>query len=301
MTTTRLLAWAAALALVSPHVAKAASGTVSAIPSVPVAHPQLSGTMDHSARKLPRDLQHQLDQIPLLDREVGAPPVAGSTAPAPRRHQRRARAATVASSWVGASDANWTPSDTNAAFGPAYVLQAVNSRVVGYSRSGAVQSLNESLCTFLNVTSSDCFDPRVIYDYESGRFIATAIVTYSSTSSAIVYMYSTSLTPTHANWCRYQHQLRHLRRLRHARRCRRGDGDRLQRISFDQRKRLSSPAPTSSASSSRRRAPPAARRRLSSASPRAPTSWTATGTRRSRRTRPTPQTPARRATSWPAA
>jgi hypothetical protein len=203
MTTTRLLAWAAALALVSPHVAKAASGTVSAIPSVPVAHPQLSGTMDHSARKLPRDLQHQLDQIPLLDREVGAPPVAGSTAPAPRRHQRRARAATVASSWVGASDANWTPSDTNAAFGPAYVLQAVNSRVVGYSRSGAVQSLNESLCTFLNVTSSDCFDPRVIYDYESGRFIATAIVTYSSTSSAIVYMYSTSLTPTHANWCRF--------------------------------------------------------------------------------------------------
>lgn len=184
--------------------AAAAGGTLSVIPAAPVPQPAASRQVI-PRHKLPADLKRQLDLIPLLDRSKNTVtiPAAPSAFAAPAPGENSPSTASVVSSWAGASDPNWTPSDTNAAYGPSYVIQAVNSRVVAYNRTGGVQGLNESLCTFLNVATGDCFDPRVKWDPDSQHFLASGIAVFGATKTSIVYMYSTSLTPAHANWCRY--------------------------------------------------------------------------------------------------
>ncbi len=85
-------------------------------------------------------------------------------------------APTLVSSFTGPriNDAGggWIPPDTCGAVGPTHFVTVVNSNISVWSKATGARLMNTSLNTFLN---GDSFgDPRVTYDFTSGRFIVNA-------------------------------------------------------------------------------------------------------------------------------
>lgn len=98
--------------------------------------------------------------------------------------------AAVHTNFAGMGDTGWSPPDAQAAAGPQHVVQVVNQSWSIYNRSGQ-QQWTSTFQNWFGLTGS-LFDPRVIYDIPSSRFIMSVdnnrthvIVQVSQSSSAM--------------------------------------------------------------------------------------------------------------------
>ena len=105
----------------------------------------------------------------------------------------------------------WTPPDTHAAAGPDSIVEITNGHVAIYNKSGGLIAGGDSgagaidLRTFCGV--SDCFDPKVIYDQASQRFVAVAIEGRQFSDSFLHVMVSKDSTPANltTDWDKFRH------------------------------------------------------------------------------------------------
>ena len=83
----------------------------------------------------------------------------------------------------GASQSGSYPPDTHGAVGPSHVVEVVNTRVVVYSKAGALLKTT-ALNTFFGSTEF-LFDPRVVYDQTWNRWVVIATRRTSSTTDPV--------------------------------------------------------------------------------------------------------------------
>ncbi|MEL6135467.1 MAG: hypothetical protein AAFR59_19070, partial [Bacteroidota bacterium] len=82
-----------------------------------------------------------------------------------------------------------------------YIVSATNSRLLFYNQSGS-QLMDESFATFfgfLNL-SGTYFDPKVLYDPVSNKFILVVLNGTTPANSKVVVAFSTSSNPTNTWW-----------------------------------------------------------------------------------------------------
>ena len=93
-----------------------------------------------------------------------------------------------AASFAALGDANTSiPPDTHGAVGPNHLMVVLNTQVVMQNRSGTVVQGPVSLDSFWAALGNpDVFDPKVLYDHLSGRWIFTAMANSRSANSAIL-------------------------------------------------------------------------------------------------------------------
>src|SRR5574341_152152 len=112
---------------------------------------------------------------------------------------------------------NSIPPDTHGAAGPNHLMTMLNTQVRRQNLSGGnISTMN--LSTFWFPTGAvDIFDPKIIYDPGSGRWMATCDAQRQSASSAVLFAISSTSDPTGAwtfysidadpaniNWCDFQ-------------------------------------------------------------------------------------------------
>jgi hypothetical protein len=92
------------------------------------------------------------------------------------------------------------PPDTMGAVGPNHLVTMLNSDVRVHDRSGAVLTTvsHDAFWTAGTGLVGDPFDPRLVYDSLSGRWIATADANGNSTQSEVWFAISDSDDPTGA-------------------------------------------------------------------------------------------------------
>lgn len=103
-----------------------------------------------------------------------------------------------ASSFLASSDDNTViPPDTHGAVGPSHVVAMLNSVIVVRTRAGAL-SVSLSLAAFWSpvYTGGDAYNPRVLYDHDSDRWMATAVADSFSASSRLLIAVSATSDPT---------------------------------------------------------------------------------------------------------
>ncbi len=94
------------------------------------------------------------------------------------------------------------PPDTEGAVGPYHVMTMLNAAVRVQSRIGDTIS-TIGLGTFWSPTgSSGTFDPRLLYDQDSGRWIATSVAARRTAAAAILFAISDTDDPT-GTWTYY--------------------------------------------------------------------------------------------------
>jgi hypothetical protein len=109
----------------------------------------------------------------------------------------------------GDTDTGWLPPDCIMAVGPNNIVELVNEEIVFYSKTGSQQFsqiLNNSGSPgfFESVgCSGNTFDPRVVYDPASGRFIVIAAEVPSSTTAYIDIAVSDDSDPN-GTWYKYR-------------------------------------------------------------------------------------------------
>lgn len=109
-----------------------------------------------------------------------------------------------ASSFLASGDDNTViPPDTHGAVGPSHVVAMLNSVVVVRTRAGAL-SVSLSLAAFWSpvYTGGDAYNPRVLYDQDSDRWMATAVADSFSASSRLLLAVSATSDPT-GTWAFY--------------------------------------------------------------------------------------------------
>jgi hypothetical protein len=120
--------------------------------------------------------------------------------------QRRLAPSTV-TSWSGAYDSDFAPSDSTGAVGTQRFVQLVNSQFGIYNKDSTTPTSTGSLNTLANVSSADTvFDVQVIWDPTTKRFYYTMIDVVSNTNNKLAYGYSKDATPSSgsgSDWCKY--------------------------------------------------------------------------------------------------
>ncbi len=104
-----------------------------------------------------------------------------------------------------------SPPDTHAAVGPNSIVEVTNGHVAIYDKTGGVIAGGDTgggavdLDAFCQ--STDCFDPKVIYDQEGGRFVAVMPEGFRANESFLHIMVSKTSTPTNltTDWDRFRH------------------------------------------------------------------------------------------------
>jgi hypothetical protein len=108
---------------------------------------------------------------------------------------------------------SFIPPDTAGAVGPTRLLSTLNSNYVIQDRSGAVLSTVSMSTFWASVGATDPFDPRVLYDPYSGRWLVAAVANPGLPTSEVLYgmsdsgdpagswhLYAASVDPTGATW-----------------------------------------------------------------------------------------------------
>lgn len=143
--------------------------------------------------------------LPLLDAQ-SAPPSLISNANAP--------AATTGFAGVGQEiDGNsfiHSPPDTHAAAGPDRIVEVTNGHVAIYAKTGAVIAGGDTGAGAVDLDTfcgNDCYDPKVIYDQESERFVAVALEGRQSSESFLHIMVSHDSSPSDltTDWDKFRH------------------------------------------------------------------------------------------------
>jgi len=81
---------------------------------------------------------------------------------------------TLVTNWSARDYTGWIPPDTQMAVGPEYIVEAVNSGFVVYTKTGLQTRAYTTFTSFVNlptVWDGFCYDPRVVFDSYSDRFL----------------------------------------------------------------------------------------------------------------------------------
>ncbi len=119
-------------------------------------------------------------------------------------YEPTAWAPALGSSFIGLSDNGMViPPDTMGAVGPLHLVETLNSEVGFFNKSTGALISNVSLQTFWSSLGTGSgqpdyspFDPKVIYDQHSGRFIAVTMGGSSSPNSWLMLAVSATSDPT---------------------------------------------------------------------------------------------------------
>jgi hypothetical protein len=164
-----------------------------------------------------RELARQQAQRPagVRGKKVDHPPMPGPgkfRVPAGVRGTDFPRAATVAAApvplvaspnpavnFLALPDSNTSiPPDTHGAVGPNHLMVVLNTDVAVQDRTGAYLSAMPLESFWNSVGSPDTFDPKVLYDHLSGRWMFTAMANSRSANSAVLMGVSQTNDPTGA-------------------------------------------------------------------------------------------------------
>lgn len=132
------------------------------------------------------------------------PQETGPEAPTPGKTPESSLAPVLSNNFIGLDDNNTAiPPDTHGAIGPSHLMETLNSEVAIFSKStGAIisrvslQGFWASLGTASGQAASDPFDPKVIYDQHSGRFIVVTLGGSQSPDSWLMIGVSATADPT---------------------------------------------------------------------------------------------------------
>ena len=103
-----------------------------------------------------------------------------------------------------------TPPDTHAATGLDRIVEVTNGHVAIYNKSGALIAGGDSGSGAVDLDAfcgqEGCFDPKVIYDQASDRFVAVVLEGNDSTDSWLHVMVSKTSSPTNltSDWDRFR-------------------------------------------------------------------------------------------------
>jgi hypothetical protein len=105
----------------------------------------------------------------------------------------------------GLANPGLTPSDSTGAVGTTRYVEAVNSKVGIYDRTGALIA-SASLDTFWAQAGNNNFDPQVMWDARTNRFYYAGDSVASSVDNRLAFGFSKSASPNNAStdWCHYQ-------------------------------------------------------------------------------------------------
>jgi hypothetical protein len=102
----------------------------------------------------------------------------------------------------GISQTNLTPPDCDAAVGPNHVIAVVNARFAIYDKCGT-NLYENNIASFVGDAVNFFFDPKVLYDVWSGRWIITCCVRNSPITSSWVIMLVSNNSDPFSGWCWY--------------------------------------------------------------------------------------------------
>jgi len=95
------------------------------------------------------------------------------------------------------------PPDTHGAVGPSHLMVTLNDRVGIQTRAGNMLTTIDLQSFWSPLGVSDVFDPRVVYDPHSGRFIVTTCAERRTAASSVLLAVSATSDPT-GNWHMWQ-------------------------------------------------------------------------------------------------
>ena len=106
-----------------------------------------------------------------------------------------------------------TPPDTHAAAGPSSIVEVTNGHVAIFDKTGAIIAGGAPSVTGTPVDldafcgREGCFDPKVIYDQGSQRFVAVVVEGRDLSTSFLHIMVSTDSTPSNltTDWDKFRH------------------------------------------------------------------------------------------------
>ncbi|MBU6283566.1 hypothetical protein KGQ64_15105, partial [bacterium] len=132
-------------------------------------------------------------------------PEASAAAPAPAAPVPAGTSLVAGTGFQGLGDSNTSiPPDTMGAVGPSHVVTMLNTQVRVQTKAGATLSTVSLSAFWTSGTglSGSPFDPHVIYDSLSGRWIATADANSRSATSKVFFAISATSDPT-GSWSFY--------------------------------------------------------------------------------------------------
>lgn len=111
---------------------------------------------------------------------------------------------TVTRSFAGLGDNGQSiPPDTHGAAGPNHLMVTLNTQVRVQDRTGTALSTVTLNAFWAGFISSQAFDPKILYDHQTGRWIFTAMADARVASSALLIGVSATNDPTGA-WFLYR-------------------------------------------------------------------------------------------------
>jgi hypothetical protein len=142
---------------------------------------------------------HELQISGPHDPPIYTGPVAQQTGPTPDPN--------VDAGFNGISNTGWRPPDTHGTVGPNHVVEVVNGGITIFTKTGTALA-STTINNFWAPVGSQTFvfDPRVLFDSYSGRFIAIATEHVASTTGYFVVAVSTTDSPTNVttHWHKYR-------------------------------------------------------------------------------------------------
>ncbi|MBI5095724.1 MAG: hypothetical protein HZB26_25230 [Candidatus Hydrogenedentes bacterium] len=145
--------------------------------------------------------------VPMPDAARGLAPQKGAAAPkAPVPAAPQPKSLSLADNFQALPDSGTAiPPDTDGAVGASHLMVALNDRVRFQTKAGASLSTVDLLAFWQTgfPSLSDVFDPKVIYDSLSGRFMFVTCAERSAAASSMLLAVSATSDPT-GSWNMYQ-------------------------------------------------------------------------------------------------
>ena len=142
----------------------------------------------HKSRRVKKNASIVKDRAPRAAPAAGAPESAAPGGPP-------LAAPVGGSNFEGISATGWIPPDCTMAVGPQHVVLSVNSSIAVYARTGGNPSLVRTLTVWFSnvIQGATIFDPKLLYDQHTGRFVLLAVAVVQSPHRA-AYLLSVSST-----------------------------------------------------------------------------------------------------------
>ncbi|MCE9612787.1 MAG: hypothetical protein K8T26_00835 [Lentisphaerae bacterium] len=142
--------------------------------------------------------------LPVPPDVLAARMLAPASEPAVRDEPPVTLAPPVTLGFLGLPDSGTTiPPDTDGAVGPQHVMTALNSQVRIQNRTGGIISTITLAAFWSSLGVSDVFDPKVVFDPLSGRYVFVSCAQRRSAASSLLLAVSATNDPT-GTWYRYQ-------------------------------------------------------------------------------------------------
>ena len=202
------------------QAAKAAEGAQGSTSAPGVRESAVAGMRVPQAAELPGEVPIGTEFPPdvlqrLKEQQATRAPAAADVAglqsdgtAAPAGNAPAANAPAPVSNFTGVTYTGWIPPDPHMAAGPSDLVVAVNSTIRIYNKSGG-QLFNSTLLSWFagvlpaNTAGISVFDPWVLYDQLSGRFIVLALAKRDSDQLSRILIAVSDNNTAAGNWCKW--------------------------------------------------------------------------------------------------